>query len=125
MIVIVNTKNLFQFIVYLLLGFFAIADPGMPRHVHDRAIIANDISCTVQSYTGCNTDPLVDAYADMHKKRSFIVRFRAEPSFRTDHPDTGRLVHAAVTSIITTAQAGKTTHIIPFYYVFLFRLTPF
>lgn len=123
---VVNSKYLFQFIVYLLLGVMAMADPGEPAHAHTGDFIANDIGASAKIDINDNCDPIVYAHTLMHRKRSVLkVRFRAESSFRKGHTDAGRLVNAAFPVTITTLQTRKTTHITPFYYVFLFRLTPF
>jgi hypothetical protein len=104
----------------------AMADPGSAKYVHTGDRLPNDIGATVQSYLAVDDDPVVCGYAHLNKKQTLCkIRFRAESSFRKSHHNTGRLVNAAFPCTVTALPTGKSTHITPFYYVFLFRLTPF
>lgn len=123
--VFVNRKYLLQFIVYLLLGVVAMADPGMRMQWH-----AGDL----RSYaTGINSDNFTTDHDDdvnysfnTRKKQSFLrLRFRCETSFRNSHTNTGKLVNTLVSPTVSVLYTRKTPHLPPFYYLFLFRLTPF
>jgi len=122
----VKGKFLFQLIVYLLPGIMAMAGSGMPVHVHTGDYFANDIGATV-NYHYADQDEQVVFTCDHFSKRHTLIKIRFRPGsyFRKAHPDTGRSLNASFPSTVKATPTRKLAHIIPFYYVFLFRLTPF
>jgi hypothetical protein len=121
----VNRKYLLQFIVYLLIGAVAMAGSGvrMQWHTGDPGAYATDINS--DSFTADHEDEVNYSY-NTRKKQSFLrIRFRCETSFRNSHTNTGKLVNTTVPSTVPVLFTRKTPHLPPFYYVFLFRLTPF
>ncbi|HEY8894598.1 MAG TPA: hypothetical protein VIM79_07270 [Niastella sp.] len=120
-----NSKYLLQFIVYLLFGVMAMADPGMRTHWH-----AGDLRSYATSSAGDNFvadhDEEVNTTYSARKRQSFLrIRFRCETSFRSSHTNLGKLVNTAVHLPVSVLYTRKIPHLPPFYYVFLFRLTPF
>jgi hypothetical protein len=103
----------------------AMADPGLRMHWH---------TGDIQSYanTSVNDNFVADQDEQVHytyntrKKQSFLrLRFRAETSFRNSHNDIGKLVSTIDPASIPVLYTRKCAHLPPFYYLFLFRLTPF
>jgi len=103
----------------------AMADPDLPVRAHTGDYIANDIEAAV-NYHHDKDDLVVFTCNHFNKRHTLLkIRFRHESSFRKDHPDTGKGLNTNFRSTIKAPPTRKSTHIIPFYYVFLFRLTPF
>jgi hypothetical protein len=119
----VNRKYLLQFIVYLLLGVVAMADPGMHWHAGDLRLYKTGINS--DNFTPDHEDEVNYSF-NTRKKQSFLrLRFRCETSFRNSYTDTGKLVNTFVSPTVSVLYTRRTPHLPPFYYVFLFRLTPF
>jgi hypothetical protein len=103
----------------------AMAGPGLRMHWHE-----GDLRSYANNSTGDNfvadQDEQVDLSFYTRKKQSFLrIRFRAETSFRNSHNDIGKLVNTNDPSTVPVLYTRKITHLPPFYYLFLFRLTPF
>ena len=121
-----KSKFLFQLIVYLLPGIMAMAGPEMPIRMHTGDYVANDLEASVNYHHVDKDDQVVFTANHFNKRHTLLkIRFRHESSFRKDHPDTGKLLNTSFRSTIKAPPTRKSPHIIPFYYVFLFRLTPF
>jgi hypothetical protein len=121
----VTRKYLLQFIVYLLFGVMAMADPGLRTHWQ-----TGDLSSYATSSTGDNfvadQDEQVNYSFNTRKKQSFLrLRFRAETTFRNSHNNLGKLVNTIDPATVPVLYTRRTAHLPPFYYLFLFRLTPF
>jgi hypothetical protein len=103
----------------------AMADPGMRMHWH-----AGDLRSYATNTSGDNfvadQDEEINTSYNTRKRQSFLrIRFRCETSFRSSHTDIGKLVNTVVHSPVSVLYTRKIPHLPPFYYVFLFRLTPF
>jgi hypothetical protein len=125
----VNNKYLIQFIAYILLGFTAMANTGGQAQPHLQA----------DAYRLYDTAATVDLHAIDHhvhavfhcnlpaKKQAKIKsRFRAVSFYQISPIDITRLDASIYPA--TQSKLGSrinTTHLPPFYYLFLFRLTPF
>lgn len=101
------------------------ADPGLRMHWH-----ADDLRAYATNTSGDNLiagqDEQVTYSYNTRNKQSFLrLRFRAETSFRNSHNDIGKLVNTIDPSTVPVLYPRKSAHLPPFYYVFLFRLTPF
>jgi len=121
----VNRKYVVQFIVYLLFGVMAMADPGSRMHWHTGDLRLSATSPTADSFSADQDEQVHYSY-NTRKKQSFLrLRFRCETSIRSSHTDLGKLVNTTVPSTVPGLYTGKTAHLPPFYYLFLFRLTPF
>jgi hypothetical protein len=123
--VIVIKKYILQFIVYLLFGLMAMADPGLRMNWH-----AGDLRSYANTSASGNfvadQDEQVNSDYNTRKKQSFLrLRFRAETSFRNSHSDIGKLVSTIDPATVPVLYTRKCAHLPPFYYLFLFRLTPF
>ena len=118
-------KYLLQFIVYLLFGLMAMADPGLRMHWHEGDLRSYTGNATSDSFVA-DQDEQVNLSFNTRKKQSFLrIRFRAETSFRNSHNDIGKLVNTNDPATVPVLNNRKTAHLPPFYYLFLFRLTPF
>lgn len=118
-------KYFLQFIVYLLFGLMAMADQGLRTQWHAgyNAVFAN----TPGGHDFVSDeDEQVNCTYNTRKKQSFLrLRFRGETSFRNSYNDIGKLVNTIDPAKIPVSYSRKCAHLPPFYYLFLFRLTPF
>ncbi|WP_133054780.1 hypothetical protein [Niastella populi] len=118
-------KYFLQFIVYLLFGLLAMADPGLRTQWHAgyNTLFAN----TPGGHNFVSgDDEQVNCTYDTRKKQSFLrLRFRAETLFRNSYNDIGKPVSTIDPAKLPVSYARKCAHLPPFYYLFLFRLTPF
>ncbi|WP_207514595.1 hypothetical protein [Longitalea luteola] len=120
-----NNKYIFQFIVYLLLGTIAMAGTGR----HERSLksdLANAISMPVQLQAVDHEDQAVFiSHHPAKKQTKFRTRFRAASYLRISHVQTTTPVETYCPLSESALQNATTAHLPPFYYLFLFRLTPF
>jgi hypothetical protein len=101
------------------------ADPGMRMHWHTGDTGSYATGVNSDTFTADHEDEINYSF-NSRKKQSFLrLRFRCETFFRNSHTDTGKLVNTTVPLIVSVLYTRKTPHLPPFYYVFLFRLTPF
>jgi hypothetical protein len=99
------------------------ADPGVRMHAGD--VGSNATGINSDTFTADHEDEINYSF-NTRKKQSFLrIRFRCETSFRNTHTHSGKLVNTTVPSTVSVLYTRKTPHLPPFYYVFLFRLTPF
>ncbi|WP_205508889.1 hypothetical protein [Longitalea arenae] len=121
-----NNKYLFQCIVYILLGTIAVAGTGRQKQSQPCDPVANAISVSVEAQAIGQQDQA--DYISNHpaKKQSKIrTRFRAASYLRISPVETTAPVEVYCPLKETTLSNRRTAHLPPFYYLFLFRLTPF
>ena len=123
-----NSKYLVQFIFYLLFGFMAMAEPGEnKRSSHAGDFVAYDVGTPDESVDIVHKQsPVVAPYNLPGKKQLLLrARFRAASYFKINLTETAGPVAASFPLTGTALHKSKTPHLPPFYYIFLFRLTPF
>ncbi|MBO9200544.1 MULTISPECIES: hypothetical protein [Niastella] len=124
-----NYKYWVSFIAFILLGFLSMGNPGKQVHLHllsgdyiiyDTGAIADDLTAepTEQAVIRCNLPA---------KRQSKIKsRFRAVSFIQLSPNETNQLVSSICSyRSIKMTYGINTAHLRPFYYIFLFRLTPF
>jgi hypothetical protein len=128
-IIFVNNKYLIQLIAYVLLGLVAVAHPHKRAqpHVHGKAHQLCDTAAKVQTHTAKHHVQAV-FHCNLPSKRQAKIksRFRAVSFYQICPNDITRLEESLYP--VTVNKLGSrinTTHLPPFYYLFLFRLTPF
>jgi hypothetical protein len=103
----------------------AMAGPGLRMHWHEGDLRSYATNTNADSFVA-DQDEQVNYSFNTRKKQSFLrLRFRAETSFRNSHSDIGKLVNTIDPSTVPVLYTRRSGHLPPFYYVFLFRLTPF
>jgi hypothetical protein len=125
----VNNKYLVQLIAFILLGFAAVANSGKQELplTHARMYLVADTGATMIGHAVANNDQPV-FHCNWPAKRSSTIRsrFRAVSLIQLSAVDATQLVGSICSSYITNLASGiNTAHLPPFYYIFLFRLTPF
>jgi hypothetical protein len=120
----VNNKYLVLFIVYILFGFIAMAEPGGQKQPFTGECIAYAAGVKAKETT---IDQKVVTLCNLPKKKQskIRVRFRAASYFRINPVETTTPVDTSFPLHIPILHNSPTGHIPPFYYIFLFRLTPF
>jgi hypothetical protein len=122
----VNNKYLVQFIVYMLFGFIAMAEPGRQKQQHTGDSTAYATGVNVKEIAIDQEGKVVTLCNLPKKKQSKIrVRFRAASYFRINPDESTTPVKVSSPLHVPIGQNNRTGHIPPFYYIFLFRLTPF
>jgi hypothetical protein len=125
----VNNKHLVSFIVFILLGFIATGNSGkqVPSHLHPGEYLVYDTGVTVEDHAVAHNDrPVFRCNLPAKRQLSIKSRFRAVSFIQLSPTDTNQLVGATcfIPSVKETSGIN-TVHLPPFYYIFLFRLTPF
>jgi hypothetical protein len=125
----VNNKYLVSFIVFILLGFIATGNPGkhMQPHLHPGGYMVYDIGATVQDHAVAHNDrPVFRCNLPAKRQSKIKSRFRAVSFIQLSPIHTNQLVGATCFIPSFKGASGiNTVHLPPFYYIFLFRLTPF
>jgi hypothetical protein len=125
----VNNKYLVSFIVFILLGFMANGNPGRQvyAHLHPGEYMVYDTGTTVEDHAVANTDrPVFRCNLPAKRQSKIKSRFRAVSFIQLSPIDTNQLVRSACFIQSVKGTSGiNTAHLPPFYYIFLFRLTPF
>jgi hypothetical protein len=125
----VNNKYLASFIVFILLGFIAMGNPGkhMQAHLHPGEYMVYDTGATVEKHAVTHTDrPVFRCNLPAKRQSKIKSRFRAVSFIQLSPIDTYQLVGTTCfTRLVKGASGINTIHLPPFYYIFLFRLTPF
>jgi hypothetical protein len=125
----VNNKYLVQLIAFILLGFVAVADPGKKElsHLHPGKYLVDDTGATVNDHAVAhNNRPVFRCNLPAKRASTIRSRFRAVSLIQLSAADATQLVGSIISSYITNLASGiNTAHLPPFYYIFLFRLTPF
>ena len=119
-----NNKYLVQFIVYILFGFIAMAEPCEYKQPHTGEYIAYATGVEAKE-TAIDQKVVTLCNLPEKKQSKRRVRFRAASYFRINPDETTTQVDTSFPLHIPILQSSLTGHIPPFYYIFLFRLTPF
>jgi hypothetical protein len=103
----------------------AMADPGLRMHWQAGDLRSYATSTNNDNFVA-DQDEQVNCTYNTRKKQSFLrIRFRNESSFRSCHSNLGKPVNTIDPATAPVLYTRKTAHLPPFYYLFLFRLTPF
>lgn len=120
-----NSRNCIQLILFVLLGYLARANPGMYMPYHESSL--KKIEQVSVNATKDGFKPDQATYTSNFARstnRRIKVRFRAA-SFINITPVTVPGLSDGGFSIIESLALTGNMHLPPFYYIFLFRLTPF
>jgi hypothetical protein len=125
----VNNKYLIQFIAYVLFGLVAVANPHKRAHSHGhgKTYQLYDTAATVQTHAIKHQAQAV-FHCNLPSKRQAKIksRFRAVSFYQFSPVVLTRLDESLYPFTINKLGSRiNTTHLPPFYYLFLFRLTPF
>jgi hypothetical protein len=104
----------------------AMAEPGKHEQPHTGDYIAYAARTEAKKFAINDACKAGNVCSLPTKKQSKIrTRFRAVSYFRISPVETTAPVRASFPVSVPILQYSRTGHIPPFYYVFLFRLTPF
>lgn len=116
-------------IAFILLGFAAVGNPGKqdlsPLHagmylVYDTGAVVDDIAVEH------NDQPVFRCNLPVNRPTKFRSRFRAVSFIQLSPSETNQPVASSCSIQTGKGTTGiNTAHLPPFYYIFLFRLTPF
>lgn len=124
-----NNKYLVSFIAFLLLGFISMGNSGkhLHAHLHPGAYLVYDTGVTVADDTIEHTDwPVFRCNLPAKKPSTLKSRFRAVSFIQLSPSESNPLVASTCSMRTVKGTNGiNTAHLPPFYYIFLFRLTPF
>jgi hypothetical protein len=122
----VNTRHFFLFIVGILLGSMAMADSGSGNLSHPANTIAYDTGAVVKSLVIAGEDaPTLSCNEPQGLHIKIRTRFRNTSFYKIRAVPAYEQANTIFPSSITPLYTGRAAFILPFYYVFLFRLTPF
>lgn len=110
----------------ILFGYMAMARPvagTIPQAAdridcHTATVIENDAVACEDECTYSGNQP---------RKKQVKIRpkFLSVSFFKVRNFYTEDLINSAFAPVVTRLYGGSAAHLLPFYYVFLFRLTPF
>lgn len=124
-----NNKYLVQLIAFLLLGFVAVGNPGKQERppLHPGMYLVYDTGAAVSDHTVTHNDwPVFRCNLPAKKRSAIKSRFRAVSFIQLSPSETNPPAASTCSiEIVKGANGLNTAHLPPFYYIFLFRLTPF
>lgn len=110
----------------MLFAFIAMAEPGKHKPPLTGDYIGYDTGVEAKEIAIDQKGKAVNVCNLPKKKQSKIrVRFRAASYFRINPDESTTPVESSFPLHAPILQNSRTGHIPPFYYIFLFRLTPF